>query len=193
MAAIDAMLAALDERHIAEVVGLRHDEARMRYPLRSNTVGTFDEFSRIISDYYNHHFTLCVSNGGSLGSAEAAGRAKEILDREYRRNQSDIVGAFNDACDGTNGGLRVVLDTIAEAIKSESVERYIRDIFDRYVAPNDWDTKVEIIRQFINRCGAFLSLSIRANQPERYAQNVQELVRSYVDALRRTSSVFRRL
>ena len=192
MAAIDTLLAALDEREIAQRIGLRHDEARMRYPLHSNTVGVFDEFSDIIADYYNHHFS-CVSNGGSLSRSDAAGRAKEILEREYRRRNSDIVGAFNDAHDGTNGGLRVVLDTIAEALKAEFVERYIRDVFDRLVAPNDWDTKVEIIRQFIRQCGANLASSIRADRPERYAHDYQELVRSYVKALQGTSSIFRRL
>ena len=193
MASIGSLLSALDERRIAQLVGLPHDEARMRYPLSSNTARSFDEFSEVIGDYYNYHFTQCVSGGGLLAGAEAAGQAKEILDREYRRRKSDIVGAFNDAHDGTNGGLRVVLDSIAEALKAESVERYMRDVFDRHVAPNAWEDKVEIIRQFIRQCGAYLASSIRPDQPERYAQNYEELIRSYVDSLRATSSIFRRL
>jgi len=193
MPRIDALLAALDERHIARRIALRHDEARLRYPLQRNTVGTFDAFSATIADYYNYHFTHCVSNGGALAASEAAGRAKEMLEREYRRRHGDIVSAFNDAHDGTNGGLRVVLDTLAEGLKAESVERYIRDVFDQHVAPNAWEDKVEIIRQFIRQCGAHLASSIRADQPERYAQNFQELIRSYVEALQRTSSIFRQL
>jgi hypothetical protein len=193
MAAIDTLLAALDDRQIAHQVGLAHDEARMRYPLRSNTVGSFDEFSDLIADYYNHHFSQCVSPGGCLPPSEAAGRAKEALDREYRRRQGDIVSAFNDAHDGTNGGMRVVLDTIAEGLKAESVERYVREVFDRIVAPNAWEAKVEIIRQFIARRGGTMASSIQADQPERYAQNYQELIRSYVEALQGTSSIFRRL
>ena len=61
---IDSLLAELHERTIAQRIGIPHDEARMRYPLQSNIVGSFDEFSRIISDYYNKHFTACVSHGG---------------------------------------------------------------------------------------------------------------------------------
>lgn len=193
MPAIDSLLGALDERQIAQQVGLPHDEARMRYPLRSNTASSFEEYSDLIADYYNHHFTQCVSRGGALPASEAAGRAKEVLEREYRRRGGDIVAAFNDARDGTNGGLRVQLDLIAEALKTESVERYIREMFDRHVAPNSWEDKVEIIRQFISQCGANLASSIQPDQPERYAQNVQELIRSYVTSLQRTSSIFRRL
>ena len=100
--------------------------------------------------------------------------------------------AFNDAHDGTNGGLRIVLDRIAEQLKADSVERYTRDVFDRYVAPNSWEQKVDIIRQLIARFGHLLSSSIRADQPERYAANYEELIRAYVESLRKTSSVFRR-
>ena len=192
MGNINALLDALSERTIAREIGLAHDEARMQYHLDSNTVRDFDEFSRTIADYYNHHFTECVSGGGSLSVAEAGGRAKEIIGREYRRRGGDVTSAFNNAHDGTDGGMRAVLDIICEGIKAESVERYIRDMFDRHVAPNSWDDKVDIIRQFISRCGAQLSSSIRASQPEAYAQNFEELIRSYANALRQTSAMFRR-
>lgn len=190
---IDNLLAELDERTIAQRIGIPHDEARMRFSLNSNTVRSFSEFESVIADYYNTHFTTVVSRGGHLPASEAASRAKELLEREYRRKQGDIVTAFNDAHDGTNGGTRVVLDEISEGLKAESLERYIRDVFDRHVAPNAWEQKVDIIRQFIRRCGVNLGSSIRADQPERYAQNYRELIRSYVTALQQTSRIFRRL
>jgi hypothetical protein len=190
---INNLLAELDERTIAQRIGIPHDEARMRHSLSSNTVGSFDEFNWIIAKYYSTHFTVCVSHGGSLSVSEAASRAKELVEREYRRRGGDIVAAYNDAHNGTNGGMRAVLDVIAEGLKAESVERYIRDAFDRHVAPNSWEQKVEIIRQFIAQCGVHLSSSIRTNQPERYASDYRELIQSYVTALQRTSSIFRRL
>lgn len=193
MPSITGLIHELDERTIAQRVGLPHDETRMRYPLHSNTVAGFDEFSNTIGDYYNYHFTACVSRGGHLSRSEASGRAKELLEKEYRRRNGDIVTAYNDAHDGTNGGMRVVLDTIAEGLKADSVERYTRDAFDRHVAPNSWEDKVEIIRQFIAFCGPLLSSSVSAGQPERYAHNYQELIKAYVDGLQRASSVFRRL
>jgi hypothetical protein len=193
MVSIRSLLVELEEKTIAQKIGIPHDEARMRYPLKSNTVKDFDEFSWVIGDYYNHHFTSCVSSGGRLSETEASSRAKELLEQEYRRRQGDIVTAYNNSHDGTNGGLRVVLDTIAEALKTESVRRYIRDAFDRYVAPSSWEQKVDIIRQFIAQFGDHLASSIRSDQPERYAQNYQELIHSYVTALQDTSSIFRRL
>ena len=193
MSSINSLLAELDERAIAQRVGIPHDEARMRYSLTSNTLGSFDEFTWIIADYYTKHFTACVSHGGSLSISEASGRAKELLEKEYRKRGGDIVSAYNDAHDGLNGGVRKVLDVIAEGIKAESVERYIRDVFDRHVAPNSWEQKVEIIRQFIAHCGLYMAPSIEADQPERYARDYRELIHNYVLALEKTSSIFRRL
>jgi len=192
MDSLESLLAAMDELVIAKKVGIPHDEARMCYALSSNTVGSFDEFADVIADYYNHHVGQCVVHGGSLSRAEAAGRAKEVLEHEYRRQGGNMISAYNDAHDGTSGGLRIVLDRIAEKLKAESVERYIRDAFDRYVDPTSWEQKVDIVRQFIARFGPMLSSSIHTEQPERYAQNYEELIRAYVESLRNTSSVFRR-
>jgi len=193
MASVNSLISELDERNIAQRIGIKHDEARMRYSLSSNTVGSFEEFNRTIGNFLNHQVSTCISHGGSLSVGHAASWAKELVDREYRRRGSDIVGAYNDAHDGTNGGLRAILDVIAEGLKAESVERFIRDAFDRYVTPNSWNKKVEMIRQFIDYCGNHLSSSIRRDQPERYAHNYQELIQSYVTALQQTSSIFRRL
>jgi len=190
---IDSLLAALEEQEISRRVGQHHDEARIRYPLRKNTVETFDEFSDILGDYCAFHFAQCVAKGGRLSPAEAAGKAMGILDRQYRRRGGDRMDAFDDALRGTNGGLRSILDVICEDLKAESVEHYILDVFQRHVAPNKWEAKVEFVRKFISRHGASLGASIHADQPERYAQNYLDLVRAYVHHLQEAARAFRRL
>jgi len=99
---ISSLIAMLEEREIARVVGIPHDEARMRFPLQSNTVTNFDEFSEILADYFNHHYAACLSGGG-FSTSQAASRAKGVIENEYRRKGGDIVIAYNDAHDGTNG------------------------------------------------------------------------------------------
>lgn len=193
MSAIREILQMLDETSIARTIAIPHDQARLAYALDSNTVRSFPDFEDTIAAYYAYHFERCISRGGRLSRTEALGRAKEVLDREYRKQHGDVVSAFNDAHDGTNGGLRRILDLIAESMKAESTDRYVRDVFDRYVEPNDFEQKVEIIRGFVRECGPFLSRSIQAERPERYAANYRELVQDYVEGLRRTSAAFRRL
>jgi len=194
MATIDNLVHVLKETTVAQQIGIPHDRARAQYPLDENTVPDWPSFENAIARYWGHHYTQCVSPGGNLSWSECAGMAKGIIEREYRRTRrGDIVSAYNNAHDGTDGGLRVVLDIIAEGLKAESVERYARDQFDSRIPPNNFEAKVEIIRQFIAHFGAQLSDSIQADRPERYAQNYQELIQAYVAGLQETSSIFRRL
>ena len=92
MGSLISILNKLDERSIAKNIGIPHDEARMNYQLSSNTVSDIDEFREIIGDYYNYHFTTCVSHGGTLTSIEAQGRAKEILENIDRNRVGNFVG-----------------------------------------------------------------------------------------------------
>ena len=193
MAKINNMVRALEDRNIAQLVGIPHDTARMKFQTRSNTVKNMGEYRQIVRSYVKHHHSECISSGGSMSNSEAEGIAREILEQEFRRRGGDYITGYNMAQEGVDGGLKAVLDIIAEGLKAMSVERFIRHTFDNYVAPNAWDQKVEIIREFIAHYGAHLSSSIDVNNPERYASDYYELIRNYTEAMRRTSSVFRRL
>ncbi len=192
MGSFESLTKALQEGEIAKRVGNTHDEARMCFVCRSNTVRDFDEFSDLIGQYYVHHYATCVARGAQIDRVEAIGRAKEILEQAYRRHQGNLMTAYRDASEGTNSGLRGVLDRIADALKAESVERYVREAFDAHVKPTEWNEKVSIIRQLFQTCGQFLPSYIRTDQPEKYASDYQELVRGYTEALRRTTNLFSR-
>ena len=131
MTSVNSLISELDERNIARKIGIKHDEARMSYALENNTVRDFDEYNRLIGNYCNHHFSRCISPGGVLPAAQATSWAKELIEREYRRKGGDIVTAYNNAHDGTNGGVRANLDIIAEGLKAESV----RAIHKGYLRP----------------------------------------------------------
>lgn len=186
-------LLRLSERSIAQDIGLAHDEARMLFRTERNTARDEREAQDIIANYVNHHHTRAIAHGGTLSRADALGLAREILSQHYRRQNGTADTALNDAVDGTNGGLRYVLDVLADGLKSQAIERHVAEIFDQEVAPSSWEDKVELIRQLMAECGHLLSSSIRRDQPERYAHNYQELIQSYVSGLQRTASVLRRL
>jgi len=192
MSNLKKLINETSETNIARKVR-EHDNARIKFSLLSNTVKDYDEFCQIIGDYVRFHYSMCISFGGNMSYTEALGLGREIIDQEQRRKGSDFIGAYHDARDGINGGLKSVIDVITEGLKAISVERFIRYTFDKYVAPNSWDQKVAIIKEFIKHCGAHLSASIQVDTPERYAANYYELIRNYVEGMRRTSSIFRRL
>jgi len=193
MPVIDQVLAELDERHIAQTIALPHDEARLAFRLSRNTVADFREFEVLIADYMIHHYAHCVTGGGRLSRIDALGKGKAALERENRRRHGDLLSSFSDANLGLNGGAMGVLNVLCEAIKSEAIEHHVRNVFDHFVAPNDFEAKVRLIEEFINHCGHYLSSSIDRTRPERYAHDYRTLVEAYVEGLRDTSAMFRRL
>lgn len=192
MRSLANLMTELDERAIAANVGIKHDQARSQYPLRSITVRSWDEFIGIIADYYSKHFSICNSIGGSFSRPEAAQRAREIIEKEYRNKGRTINSAYNDAHEGTNGGMSAILDIIANNLKMESIQRYVQDTFDRYVTPISWSEKVSLISQFIDHCGLHHNSSIDRNNPERYAHDYKDLIWAYAQQLKQTSYILRR-
>jgi hypothetical protein len=193
MAVIDNLLAELDERNQARLVGIPHGNARARYPESKITVDTFDEYLDALERYFNYHFSTCVSHGGRLSRADAIARVKPIIEREYRRRNGDFIMAYNDAREGTNGGLSAQLDMLSNALTHESLENMVREALDRHVKPIAWHEKVSLVREIFARFGSVLGPSIQFDAPERYAHDFQSLVMALSQAIQSTSAVLRRM
>ena len=115
-----------------------------------------------------------------------------MIEREYRKKGKDKLNAYSNGKTGTDGGMRAILDIIMEHLKEESIERHIRDVIDRYIAPSDFEEQVEIISEIISAMENLPSY-IDPARPERYARNYEELIRGIAENMRRTYSIFRRL
>jgi hypothetical protein len=189
---LEPLVEDLDERTIAARVGNRHDAFRAGYVVFRNTVSSFDELEYAITTYYSAHFSACVAKGAQLPPHDVYARVTQILERHYARRGGSLITAFHDVCDGTNGGLRVILDVIADALKAEDIEAYIQYTFARHVEPHDFDAKVELIRQLLARFGTQLGPGIRIDRPEMYAHDYQPLVRAFVNLRQQARAVFRR-
>jgi len=193
MSIIEAMITELSEVNVAEQATNMHDDARAAYHRPSNTVRDFDEFTAVTADYLNYHLAATSMHGGRLSDWEARSRAKNLIEREYRRHNSDIVGAYNDARTGTNSGLRHVLDIICEGLKYQAMEDHFTDVFDRYVTPCSWSEKVDIIRQLIQHGSFVLPPDFDKSTPERYASNYRPLIQGLVSGVRGFHNQIRRM
>jgi len=188
---VNEILFALTDREVARVIGVPYDEVRIAHRLPSNVVGSYAEFADRIGSFFNEVFTRCVAHGGRLTHDDAVQRARRILEDEFRR-EGGIVAAYNHANTGTEGGMRMILDRLVDAMKNEAIEDYVRSVFERYFAPNDWPQKVEISRQLIASLGLHLAPELHGNEPARYAHNIEALISIYAQSLRQTMSALRR-
>lgn len=192
MAKIHDLIQMVSEGEINRKLGQNHDKARMLYRQETNTIRDTEEFEVMIGDYYNHHQHI-VENASPLPLRQASHTAKGILDQEYRRDGGDWFSAYTDCRDGFHGGLHTVLNRIAEGLKYRDVQSYIEDCFNKYAPRDDFEAKVELIRQFFQYYGHHLPLEMQSDRPERYAVNFQDLIYAYVNGLRQTASQLRRL
>ena len=183
-------------REIGEVAIAHHlrpiDAQAATSPFERDPIADYSCYRRRMGRHYNHVIGP-VLNGGRLPDVQAEGRALRVIEHEYRDRGGDLVSAFQDAVDGTNGGEIAQRQMITDAVKREAAEYYVLAVFDRHVNPRSWEEKVECIRAFIARCGVDLGGAVNPDQPERYAQTYRELLRSYLGALQRTSAMLRRL
>lgn len=192
MSRLNLMLKELDEVTLAQRIARPFDQTRLAYRPLSNVVRDHAEFSDILADYVQYVYRECVTPGSSPSRATAAGQAKAFLNQELRRQGGDAVSAYRDCLDSLNGGLRHVLDVLCEAMKAEALEHHMREIFDRYLPPDDWELRVRTVRSFIDFYASALP-GIDRQHPERYAKDVELLVRSLLQASRQMASVFRRI
>jgi len=193
MSRIANMIEDLRETTIARNIGIPHDQARNGFPIQSNVVTDYPQFEHLIASYYSHHYKLTYP-GCALPWSECLDRAKHVLEQEFqRRHRGDLVSCYRGAVAGLDGGVRAILDILAESIKAQAVQRYVREVFDRYVSPVERSDKVAIIREFFAECGRYLSPTIDQSDPSRYARDYTSIVNAYVMSLQEVSSIFRRL
>lgn len=168
-----------------------HDRARASYPLSSTTVNSWQDFEQILADYYRHH---CRGvGGGDYGDAsQNLAEAKNLAMRGAGRNTT-IKKLFRDATSGADGGVRQVLDHLADGIKQQFLERYISDKFDAYISPCSIDEATEIIRQFFEKYQHILPTSIDFGKPMYYAANYKEYLNLFAQSMASVASEFRRL
>ncbi|MBT62927.1 MAG: hypothetical protein CML13_06910 [Puniceicoccaceae bacterium] len=188
MTTIEQIKRQLAPRAMADEVTNPHDDARLSYRVESNTVEDMATFLVLIGDYLNHHYEHAL--GASFPELHAQEMAKEIIERSLRRNGGNLISAYHNANTGLNGGVRKVLDTIADDIREEGLRRYINNVLDTYVNPVSFEEKVEIVRELI----AVLRIdTVDAENPARYASDYKRLTEIYLENLRRTEEAFFRL
>lgn len=181
MGILDNIIKELSKDYITEHIDKPHNNARISFHLSSNSVPGDASFENVIGEYYNHHFTRCISKGGELSRAESTGRAKEIIFEHYKRKGLDKLNAYSDGKEERNGGMMAMLDILWDKLLQDSKEKHLIEVIDRYIKPSGWEEQVEIIKELINFYPN--TLKVDREHPEKYARNYEELIRALMESL----------
>lgn len=179
---LEEILGELEPRTIGRRIEQPHLRARSDYLPPTMRPCTYSDFAEILGDYYAYHLSRCITRGANISHAEARSVALEIVEKCYRQNGENLLLAYQDAYYGTNGGLRRILNLLATEIRNDSVRYHVRDVFDRWAPPPDWEGQVDLVREFLRRFGDQLPPYLRKENPARYARNSDAVIQTYSKA-----------
>ena len=178
MANMDKILEKLAPEVIARFVGIPHDLARESYRLSSLVVGSFDEFKKEVTKYYQYQFGL-IMGGAHIPVDFAEGFAFMILESAYG-SMGGLSGAYHIASTGIDGGMKDILDTLYKQIKKQQIDLYTEYIIRAHVDVLDWDDKTELMRQYLNKFRHSLPRTFAMKAPEWLAANYADVIKQHV-------------
>lgn len=191
--AFDAVVAQIDEQALAHRFGIPVDSARGSYLLEASTVQSQQEFVETLEAFYAHlHRWISGGVQEALDAEQMRSGAIHLLEAAFR-GQGGYEAAYARARDGTQGGMRAVLDTVAEQFKRERCSDHVRKVFREAVSALDWDGRVQFMRAALKHLAPFLPPWLTDEPPERFVRQYEAIVRTYVESWDRFNRVLRTL
>lgn len=189
--AFDTVTSCINEQSLAQEIGIPLDSARSSFILDSSTVQTYDQFLDILQAFYihlQHHIGSGINQALDLDRARA--EAIALLSRAFEDKGGDRA-AFLMAKEGTQGGMRSVLDFITEEHKAQLHANHIQRIFKDAVNEMDWNEQVSFMRGAMKRLGPLLPSELKEMPPERLAGSFEKIVRVYVRSFDKVNQLIR--
>jgi hypothetical protein len=179
----DTVTAQISELALAHKFGVPIDSARASFVLASSTVQSYNEFIQIVESFFVHLQGYLSADVPAVGNLQyVSGKAMALLNRTFR-DHGGPKGAFARARDGTDGGIRSVLDAMTEHYRKQLQIEEVNVVLEKALADMDWPDRVSFTRGAMKRLGPFLSAEIRNQPPERFARDAEEIARAYVRSI----------
>ena len=126
---VERILDLMDQGHINREVLLPQDHARESFRLPSITARNYQEFEYLITSYMQHHYQK--TGEGERSRASCFGEAKHILDQAFNKDpyQDGYNQAMQMGIDGSQGGMRMVLNEVTEVLKRRALQNHMDHIF----------------------------------------------------------------
>jgi len=161
--------ALADKYNKVKDVPLPHIKANHSYHLDKISVATHEEFRQEVIKYMKHHEQELY--GSRISDETAFGRAYEILEAAFKGKGGFTQGAYLQA---RNGRLKDIIDILAKSEEKEGEDNHKLYVLTT-VDPLDWDTKLQLAKEFKNIYGQLIP-QIQQQSPEQLAPNYQGLI-----------------
>ena len=186
------LLDAIDSETLYRTVGAAVETARGLFTLETVTAQDKHECLDVVTSFYVHTLRYCGIAVQPNNPAALAADAADLLERAFAR-QGGAKGAYAEACSGTRGRLRYVLDVVTEQFRAEAEEKERNRAFQEVLGSLEYDEQVALVKAFMDHLGPQLPEDVLSSRPERYVQHAEVLLRAYAQASSRFKQLVRAL
>ena len=116
-----------------------------------------------------------------------------LLERTFMHDGGGVKAALLEARTGIKGGMRYILDALTEQFKKEEREKEVNRVLLEALDPLDWESQVAFIKALMGRLSGHLPEDIMNQPPERYANHVHLLSKTYVESMDQLNHTFQML
>ncbi|VGO13472.1 hypothetical protein PDESU_02029 [Pontiella desulfatans] len=180
--------AELQPENLAERIGLPIDRARAGYALYSVTSESQAETLGVAAAFYLHMTQATGRTGEHVTAEEVMPEAHALMGEAFAR-EGGGVAAYAEARDATRGGLRHVLDRMADEYKKRRQEEYIQFILATAFDREDYRARVAFMEDFLKAHPEALPPHLASEPPERFADRYDVIIRSFVDSMEQVKRV----
>jgi hypothetical protein len=171
----------LSPQTIDDLIYKPWDEARASFRLHKNTAPNYDHFLDTIKRFYVHTERKVWNRSPTIDHELSGPNALEMLHHSFQGEQRQKE-AITIAKTGQNGGMRYILDTIAEDQKKLSRSKYTLSVFTEYIDPSDEKLRLDLIKQMFLLWDRFLPESIKSQPPERFINSYEEIILAWLES-----------
>ena len=189
----ERILSEIGEENLAEKIGQPIDEARLSYVTDSVTVKDGFEFNDAITAFFTHIFRhTTASPAGHMNRAALSAEAIDLVNKTFE-HKGGYKAALSEGKHGTNGGMRRVFDTMTQHLKQEEKEKYIGRVLKDTIDQLDWNTKVNLMKEFMDRIGPELPADLRGLPAKKLASHWETILQHYAESMDKVSGLLKRL
>jgi len=155
---IDEILLLLSPNYLNQEVLLAHDWAREKFRLPTIKARDHREFKYLVTIYVQHHMDMVGE--GRPSDRSAFGIAMRIVNNSRElgidQYQEGYSRALQIAVDGSMGGMRLIIDEIANGLKRQAVAEHTDHVYHEYINVNSKADNLALSKAYFGRFGSIL-------------------------------------
>ncbi len=189
---LDAILNQLSGENVVKAAGRDIDNACVSFSTDSSLASSADAFTEVVTSFYLHLLSETGVLLTRINSSAAERDALRLVEQAFHK-QGGLEGARREAEIGVNGGLRAVLDAMADYYRTQAVENHIMFVLETALDDRDRPAKVALIRAFLRRFEGLLPPDIAQTEPEDLVGQWKVIAHAYARSLDSLKNLIRRL